>query len=92
MVSQGSSTTAAEKVVLDGFNTKLAAKITAWKATVSGVSIAMFAYLGDTPILKGINRQALIYTIQTRDSAKSSTIPLRTASRTTVRYDALLDL
>lgn len=92
MVSQGSSTTAAEKVVLDGFNTKLAAKITAWKATVSGVSISMFFYLVDTPILNGINRQALIYTIQTRDLAKFSIIPLRTASRTTARYDALLDL
>lgn len=42
MVSQGSSTTAAEKVVLDGFNTKLAAKITAWKATVSGASTYLY--------------------------------------------------
>ncbi|KAG8995938.1 hypothetical protein FRB90_012866 [Tulasnella sp. 427] len=42
MVSQGSSTTAGEKVVLDGFNTKLAAKITSWKATVSGVKTWLY--------------------------------------------------
>lgn len=47
MTSQGSSATASEKIVLDGFNTKLAAKINSWKATVSGVSIVMPHYLSN---------------------------------------------
>ncbi|KAG9023037.1 hypothetical protein FS837_006033, partial [Tulasnella sp. UAMH 9824] len=42
MISQGSSSTAAEKIVLNGFNTKLAAKINSWKATVSGVNTWLY--------------------------------------------------
>ncbi|KAG8942839.1 hypothetical protein FRC04_003470 [Tulasnella sp. 424] len=42
MTSQGSSATAAEKIVLDGFNTKLAAKINSWKATASGTKTWLY--------------------------------------------------
>ncbi|GLB37982.1 putative cellulose-binding GDSL lipase acylhydrolase [Lyophyllum shimeji] len=38
MLSQGSSATAAEKTVITGFNSKLAAKVAAFKAANSGVS------------------------------------------------------